>query len=386
MQIPYLVYPNRVLLGEIMELENLVVKVKEGDKEAFGKIFELTNQKAYYTALRIVKNEEDAKDIVQDAYIKAYNNISTLKDNKSFQAWLNRIVANLCKNHLEKKKPNLFSQFSDEENDFDFEESLENTDSTLVPQEALDNSETVRLVRECIDNLPEEQRLCIIMFYYNDMSIKEIAQALDIPESTVKTRLYYGKKKLREEFENLEKDGTKLYSLGFIPLLKLGIGGEELSSESMKKMLSKILSNTVTESAKAVAKTSATVAVKSSLAKKVVVGLVGIGIISGGVSVAYTQHNKGVEANAPTSTVSVQASETDVQTTVTEAVAETEPTTNSTTEATTKEETTKAKTTTSTTKKETTTTTTTKKTTTQSNDDFDVEEVEDEIEFDVEEE
>lgn len=129
----------------------IVEKAKSGNSDAFSQLFELTQHKAYYTAIKITKNPEDAQDILQDSYVKAFTSLNSLKDNSKFQSWFNCIVANNCRNYVVKKKPNLFSEYENDDECINFEDSLENNDISLLPDEVADNHETRRLVMECID-------------------------------------------------------------------------------------------------------------------------------------------------------------------------------------------------------------------------------------------
>ena len=97
--------------------------------------------------------------------------------------------------------------------DIPFEESIEDVRSELNPEMAMDQQEAKRLVMEILDHLPEDQRVVIGMFYYEEMSVKDIAQTLGVSENTVKSRLSYGRKKIKEQVMDLEKRGTKLYSV-----------------------------------------------------------------------------------------------------------------------------------------------------------------------------
>lgn len=96
--------------------------------------------------------------------------------------------------------------------------NLEDLDQQAVPDAVLDNKETQRLMMELIDALPPEQRMSVLFYYYDEMSVKEIAQAMETTEGTVKSRLNYARKSIKAVVEDLEKRGTKLYSIAPLPL------------------------------------------------------------------------------------------------------------------------------------------------------------------------
>ena len=265
------------------DLADFVQKAKEGKREAFGKLFELTNNKAYYTALKITENPRDAEDMVQEAYIKAFNSISSLEDNEKFEKWLNRIVANNCRDLAKKRKPDLFSNYENDEAGSSFEDSVQNTDISLLPEEVTENKSVKKLVMSCVDKLPEEQRMCVVMFYYDELSVNEIAETLCIPVGTVKSRLSKARKTLKSQFEVIEKkDNIKLHSIPMPAIMSLAF---RLSSESCKIpnfslfRITKSISEFVSDG-----NTSAVIKAIgiSAFAKKVIAGVGAVAIITGG--------------------------------------------------------------------------------------------------------
>lgn len=192
----------------------------QGNANAFSALYESTQNNMYYLALKYMKNPDDAKDVLQDAYIKAWQSLPTLKDPEHFPAWLGRIVANTAKNMLVKKKPDLFSELEKENEDGDeFVFQIEDENTSYQPELNYTQKETQILVRELIDSLSDEQRFCILMYHLEGQSIKEIAETLDVSENTVKSRLNYGRKALKNKAEELKKKGYQLYSIAPLPLL-----------------------------------------------------------------------------------------------------------------------------------------------------------------------
>lgn len=166
----------------------------------------------------MIKSEDTILDIVQDSYVKGFKNLSQLQDPDKFRAWIKRIAHNSAVDYLRKTKPVMFSTMSTEDDSFiEFEDDR----TENLPEVVIDQKETTRLVKEILDSLSDEQRLVVGMFYYEQMSVKEIAQTLGISENTVKSRLSYGRKKIEMQVKELEKKGTKLYSLAPLPFLLL---------------------------------------------------------------------------------------------------------------------------------------------------------------------
>ena len=176
------------------------------------------SKRAYYLAKQLVKDEDQAQDIVQDAYVKVFTNLHLLEQVENFQGWLNTIVVNKSKDYLKKKKPMLFSQMVSEE-DEGSELDFEDEGGYFSPDKRVDYTETKRLIQGMIDRLPQEQRMAIVLFYLEEMPVKQIARVMECSEGTVKSRLNYGRKAIKAQVLELEKKGTKLYCVPFIPFL-----------------------------------------------------------------------------------------------------------------------------------------------------------------------
>lgn len=201
---------------DMEEIIALVEKAKNGDQSAIAQLYEATSKAVYFTALKIVGNPSDAEDIAQDTYVTAISKLSDLKDNATFPKWIKTIAANTAKNYMTKKKPMLFNTDEDEEATLG---SIPEVSDEFIPDQAADKKETCRLVSEMIDNLPEKQRAALVMFYYDEMTISEIAEAMGTNDNTIKSRLNYARKYIKDEVEALAKKGTKLYGVAGIPLI-----------------------------------------------------------------------------------------------------------------------------------------------------------------------
>ncbi len=194
----------------------------DGNERGFGFLYQNTYKSKLYLALQYMKNKSDAEDVLQDAYVKAFTNLKDLKDPEKFSSWLGQIVANTAKNALVKKNTVLFTDLpADEEEAEPFEEQIPDEDVSTQPELSYTKEETRQMVDELIDSLSDEQRVCILMYHMEDMPIKEIAETLDCSESTVKSRLNYGRKNLKAKVEEMQKKGYRLYSIAPLALLLL---------------------------------------------------------------------------------------------------------------------------------------------------------------------
>ncbi|MBQ3006311.1 MAG: RNA polymerase sigma factor [Clostridia bacterium] len=179
---------------------------------AFSELYKLTSGRAYYVAFEITKNEQDAEDILQESYVKMLEKIGTLDKPESFVSWFHHMVANKSKDSLKKRKPTLFEGGEDEAF-----EVIPDENTSFSPEGNLDQDELRRAVIEVIDELTEEKRACVMLMYFEEMSVNEISESLEIPVSTVKNRLFTARKDMKAKFE--KRGITSLYSTAPIGLV-----------------------------------------------------------------------------------------------------------------------------------------------------------------------
>lgn len=159
----------------------ILESVQKGDKEAYGLIVKRYMHAAYYIALGFVHNQQDALDVSQDAFIKAFRKIKMFDTHMPFFPWFYRLMKNLCIDHLKRKR-----RMS--------EVPLEDA---KVLDEARDDREMKEALWKGIRELPFDQREVIILRYFRQMSYAEIAELIGRPIGTVMSSLYYAKKKLK---------------------------------------------------------------------------------------------------------------------------------------------------------------------------------------------
>jgi len=194
----------------------LALAAQQGDKAAFNQLYLLTRDRAYYFAISMVKNEDDALDVLQDSYLNAWKHLGALEQPELFASWLNRIVGNVAKNALKKHRPLLFDDIASDEHMLHDEPE---PSSDYIPHQAMDHAETQRILHVILQTLPDDQRLCVLMRYYHDMPVREIAQALEVPAGTVMSRLGYARKKIGHAVQELDQRDIKLFAGVPAPLL-----------------------------------------------------------------------------------------------------------------------------------------------------------------------
>ena len=161
-------------------------KAMAGDKEAFSRIIIQNKESMYKTAIVILKNEDDAYDALQEALIKMYSNISKLQNKEMFKYWSKRIIINSCYDLINKNKKvvNITTKLTENYNCED---------------------ELVKI----LENIEPDLRLTVTLYYYDELSIKEISKVLNIPEGTVKSRLARARGKLYDILKGGEESGQK---------------------------------------------------------------------------------------------------------------------------------------------------------------------------------
>ena len=199
------------------KLKDLIQKSIQGDREAQETLVLAVQNKVYYHCKKMLKKEEAAQDAAQDVLIVMLTSLNKLKEPAAFWGWVNGITANRCRHLL--SAPHKEWQIPEDEEGDSLLDGVENLDETLVPEKALDNEETRRMILDLVDALPPEQRMCVLFYYYDEMSVREIAQAMETSEGTVKSRLNYARKSIKAGVEDYERKGVKLYSVSPILLL-----------------------------------------------------------------------------------------------------------------------------------------------------------------------
>jgi RNA polymerase sigma-70 factor (ECF subfamily) len=180
---------------------DLVQRVQAGDSAAFRALFDKYHRRAFAVAMGVVKNEDDALDAVQEAFVKVHKNIHKFEGSSSFYTWLYRIVMNVSIDHVRRtsRRRNL---------DFDeralHEESEVAGDGALVPSVTNSNPGKAALRRElgsaiqaALQGLPDHHRAVIVLREIEGMSYEEMAEALEVPKGTVMSRLFHARKKMQ---------------------------------------------------------------------------------------------------------------------------------------------------------------------------------------------
>jgi len=176
----------------------LIERAQKGDRNALDSLIRKHERRAYQYAFRLTSNAEEAGDVVADAFVRVYSALQNFKGQSAFTTWLYRILTN-CYLDLRKKEKTRQTASLDSTlmtSEGEVERQIE--DDSLTPHELFERGERERAVQDAVAELPEYQRAMIVMYHAESMAYEEIAEALDLPIGTVKSRLNRARLSLRQ--------------------------------------------------------------------------------------------------------------------------------------------------------------------------------------------
>ncbi len=267
------------------KLVSLVSKAQKKDPAALNVLFNEFYNDVYYFALKTVKDEDTACDITQETFVEIIKTIENLKEPAAFVTWMKQITYHQCTRYFKKKKDVLVDETEDESNIFD---TVQEDRAEFIPDEGLEQDEFKKTIISIIDELTEEQRSAIMMYYFDELSVNEIAEIQGVSVGTVKSRLNYGRKAIKNSVEEYEdKNGIKLHAIPFFPFFKW------LFEEDSKNKMAMPAAKSVAKGVSTATKTSIHILTKTAikfaaipLFVKVTVGVLALIFIAGGVTVA----------------------------------------------------------------------------------------------------
>jgi RNA polymerase sigma-70 factor (ECF subfamily) len=177
---------------------SLIRRAQKGVHDAFAILVDEHQRYVYNLALRVVRDENEALDLTQETFVRAWTALPNFRGQSQFRTWLYRIVTNLCYNRL----PDLRRSLNDLGDDV-MDDIPESTFDT--PAREVESNETIRYLQHAIENLDAKYRLLITLRYQNELSYEEIASTLNLPLGTVKTGIFRAKEQLRKSLVHLEE-------------------------------------------------------------------------------------------------------------------------------------------------------------------------------------
>ncbi len=194
----------------MMHADTLIARAREGDKNAQGKLVQMWYKRIYNFSYKFFFDHDLAMEVAQKTFISMHRNIDGLQETTRFKSWLYTIAVNYCREELRKRKATRSVSLHDlrpgeSEESYRWEASSSRREN---PEKQLRQSELSDLLQQCLMELSDEQREVVIMKEYEGLKFREIAEALNISENTVKSRMYYGLDGLKKilEGKNITKE------------------------------------------------------------------------------------------------------------------------------------------------------------------------------------
>ncbi len=208
----------------VQKITDLVILAQNGDQGALNSLFNATYNDIYYFALKTVKDENLACDVTQDTFVEIIKHINELKEPNAFMGWAKKIAYSRCTRFFAKKKEVLVEEDEDGNSIFD---TVAEEKEEFIPDAALEQTEFKLAIHGILNELSEEQRSAIMMYYFDEMSVREIAEIQMVSEGTVKSRLNYARKAIKDGVEDYEKKhNVKLHAIPFFPFFDWLFKGE----------------------------------------------------------------------------------------------------------------------------------------------------------------
>lgn len=218
---------------EKSQIFSLAAKASHGDMEAFELLLQEKSRHILYNAYDILKNHHDAEDAAQEIVVKMYQHIGNLREPENFNAWLHKIIHNVCISKIRKSKYYKNDLDVEAVMDTTFCESLIEKDREFLPHTFAEDESLREALLNTIKELPRRRRRAILLYYYEDLSQREIAQIMNVSESTVASNILRARKDIKEKLEaktgvDIERDMEYAsVKLGGIPVL-----GQVLSADA----------------------------------------------------------------------------------------------------------------------------------------------------------
>ena len=263
------------------DIKKLVLQAAQGNKAAFGALYEETGRTVYFSCLKLLGDPQLAEDITQETYLTALQKLGTLAQPENFPAWVNRIGINLCKMHFRNNAA---------------------PDEGLIPEEYVSNDAKRKIIMDIIDTvLTEEQRRSVILYYFDMLTVPEIAEVMNCTTGTVTSRLSAARKKIKEAVLIYEENNNdRLHAV--VPVFILSkLLNKEASNTVLPKLTvftgSASAANAVPDSVTSTKTISGGKVMFSTVKAKVIAGVCAAAVVGGGITAAVVLSSNGSKDN-----------------------------------------------------------------------------------------
>lgn len=275
------------------DIKKLVLQAAQGNKAAFGALYEETGRTVYFSCLKLLGDPHLAEDITQETYLTALQKLGTLAQPENFPAWVNRIGINLCKMHFRNNS-------APEDNSEEIIEEI--PDEGLIPEEYVSNDAKRKIIMDIIDTvLTEEQRRSVILYYFDMLTVPEIAEVMNCTTGTVTSRLSAARKKIKEAVLIYEENNNdRLHAV--VPVFILSkLLNKEASNTVLPKLTvftgSASAANAVPDSVTSTKTISGGKVMFSTVKAKVIAGVCAAAVVGGGITAAVVLSSNGSKDN-----------------------------------------------------------------------------------------
>lgn len=262
------------------EIKTLVLQAAQGNRAAFGALYEETGRVVYFTCLKLLANAQLAEDITQETFLTALQKLGTLTNPENFQTWVNRIAINLCKMHFR-------GNTDPEENS---EEILDDIpDEDLIPEEYVSNDAKRKIIMDIIDTvLTEEQRQSVILYYFDMLTVPEIADVMGCTTGTVTSRLSAARKKIKEAVLIYEENNNDRLHAAVPVFILSKLLMKEASTTALPKLtvFTSTAANAVPDNVTSTKTISGGKGMFSTVKAKVIAGVCAVAVVGGGITAA----------------------------------------------------------------------------------------------------
>lgn len=262
------------------EIKTLVLQAAQGNRAAFGALYEETGRVVYFTCLKLLANAQLAEDITQETFLTALQKLGTLTNPENFQTWVNRIAINLCKMHFR-------GNTDPEENSEDILEDI--PDEDLIPEEYVSNDAKRKIIMDIIDTvLTEEQRQSVILYYFDMLTVPEIADVMGCTTGTVTSRLSAARKKIKEAVLIYEENNNDRLHAAVPVFILSKLLMKEASTTALPKLtvFTSTAANAVPDKVTSTKTISGGKGMFSTVKAKVIAGVCAVAVVGGGITAA----------------------------------------------------------------------------------------------------
>jgi RNA polymerase sigma factor (sigma-70 family) len=275
------------------DIKKLVLQAAQGNKAAFGALYEETGRTVYFSCLKLLGDPQLAEDITQETYLTALQKLGTLAQPENFPAWVNRIGINLCKMHFRNNS-------APEDNSEEIIEEI--PDEGLIPEEYVSNDAKRKIIMDIIDTvLTEEQRRSVILYYFDMLTVPEIAEVMNCTTGTVTSRLSAARKKIKEAVLIYEENNNDRLHAAVPVFILSKLLNKEASNTVLPKLTvftgSASAANAVPDSVTTKKTISGGKGMFSTVKAKVIAGVCAAAVVGGGITAAVVLSSNGSKDN-----------------------------------------------------------------------------------------